>query len=692
MNEAEAMTDDDPYLWLEDVEGDAAVYWVKERNQATLPIFEADPDFDRIRRRTEDVLNAPDRIPLGSYDGKYIYNFWQDETHARGLMRRTTLDQYQSAAPKWEDVLDVDDLAESEGENWVYQDASILPEDLDRVLIKLSRGGADASCVREFDLVGKVFVDDGFVVSEAKTHLSWIDRDTLLIGTDFGDDSMTNSGYPRILKMWTRGTPLSSAATMFEADATDVLVTPLVFHRDGKVEIFAVRNIDFYETELFWLPPGKKPELMPFPSYAKAFQYIDRSLIFEIDEDWQTADGQSFSAGTVLAFDLDAYRVKGEANIVSIFAPTEKASVTSFSVSCNFIYMTVLHDVFSRMLIFKKTGGAWKQSDVAMPSGGSINLLSTSSNHDVVFASYESYLQSMSLFLLEGADVAGGPIKKLPARFDVEKYHAVQVFATSSDGIRIPYTLIRSRDSNANGSTPTLLSGYGGFNHSLIPTHVGPTSMQWLEMGGAVAIANIRGGGEYGPAWHRAALKQNRQIAYDDFIAVAEDLIATKITCPSKLAIQGGSNGGLLMGVMLTQRPDLFGAIICMVPLLDMMRYHLLLAGASWVAEYGNPEIADERDYLRNYSPYQNLSADAEYPPVFFITSTRDDRVHPGHARKMAARMMEQGHDLFYFENIEGGHGAAANVKQQAYMSALTLAYLKRQVMSECVDQPSKEE
>ena len=690
----EAQTDPvDPFLWLEDVQGEAALAWVRERNAESQKVLMARPEYAPTRERLLQVMNSKERIPYISRRADYFYNLWQDETHKRGLWRRTSLAEYRRAAPAWETVLDLDALGSKEGENWVWGGAVGLAPSHHRCLVMLSRGGADASVVREFDTVAKAFVAGGFELPEAKSDVDWIDADTIFVGTDFGPGSMTDSGYPRVIKRWKRGTPLTDAVTVFEGEKADVSVRVSVDTTPGHERTLIVRSLDFYNSKRFVLQ-GLKLLPLDLPDDASVSFWNSAgapadSLLMELRSDLKTPT-RSHPRGSLLAIDAAAYQ-RGERHFEVLFEPTATRSLAGFALTRSHVLVNVLDNVASRLEEWRRTAEGLTRREVAAPFPGSLGV---SGLHDPMLADdalAESYLLSYSDFLTPdtlslgqtGADTRA-VLKSLPATFDATGMRAEQSFATSADGTRIPYFVVWPRglsaQSPATGSTATLLYGYGGFEISMQPWYSAAFGSAWLARGGVVVVANIRGGGEFGPAWHQAAVKEHKQRSYDDFIAVAQDLIRRGITSPQHLGIEGGSNGGLLVGAAFTQRPDLFNAVVCSVPLLDMRRYHKLLAGASWMAEYGDPDQPDEWQYISKYSPYQNLRREVKYPRVLFTTSTRDDRVHPGHARKMAARLLSLGHEVLYFENIEGGHGGAADNEQRAHVQALEMSYLWRQL------------
>jgi prolyl oligopeptidase len=663
----------DPYLWLEDVNGERALRWVKDQNAVSTRELEAAPEFEPIRRQLLAILDSQERIPYVTKHGPYYYNFWRDQKNVRGLWRRTGLAEYKKAEPAWEIVLDLDKLAEAEKENWVFHGADILYPTYDRCLILLSRGGADANVVREFDLKAKEFVKDGFYLPEAKSDVAWRDRDTVYVGTDFGPGSLTSSGYPRIIKEWKRGTPLAEAKTRFEGEAGDVSVSASVVHDHGSTYNFIHRGKTFFTDDMLlrqaddWVRIDK-------PDDAQVSTFADQ-LLLHLRSDWKLSD-KTYPAGALLAADLAEY-LKGGRHFSLLFEPSPRKSLAATTATKQFLVINELDNVRNKLFTLKHDHGQWTRVPLDTPAFGSISISGIDSDEsDDYFLTLAGFLTPSSLYWGTLGEDNREKLKSLPAFFNTDGLEVSQHETTSKDGTKIPYFQVSRKGLVLNGANPTLLYGYGGFEIPMVPNYNANAGSAWLERGGAYVLANIRGGGEFGPKWHYAARKANRQRAYDDFIAVAEDLIARKLTSPAHLGIQGGSNGGLLMGVMLTQRPDLFKAVVCQVPLLDMRRFNKLLAGASWMDEYGNPDLADDWAYISKYSPYQNVAKDTKYPRVLFTTSTRDDRVHPGHARKMVAKMKEQGHDVLYYENIEGGHGGAANNQQAAYMSALAYTFL----------------
>lgn len=670
--------EEDPYLWLEDVTGEAALDWVRERNAKTQSKYESEPEFAELRDDLLKILDSDERIPFVSKHGDYYYNFWRDQKNERGLWRRTTFEEYRKDQPNWEILLDLDALAKREDENWVWDGARLLRPNYDRALIDLSRGGADASVTREFDLTTGKFVEDGFQRPEAKGGVNWIDRDHVFVYTDFGDGTLTSSGYPRIAKLWKRGTPLEEAQIAYEGQASDMYIA--AYHDDspGFERNFVSRTLAFYNDELYLRKDDGSLVKIDAPNSANKSVFHDL-LLLELREAWQV-DGREYPAGSLLVSDFDAF-LDGKRQLETLFTPTENSSLASFTPTLDHVLLNVLEDVKNRVYVLTPTANGWNQQMLnGAPKFGTVSVSAVDADEtNEYWLTASDYLTPTTLYYGQlGSRLE--PLKQLTPQFDAEGLVVSQHFAESKDGTRVPYFMVASQDLKLDGNNPTLLYGYGGFEISLTPGYNASVGRAWTSQGGVYVVANIRGGGEYGPRWHQAALKQNRLRAYEDFAAVAQDLIDRGVTSQRRLGIQGGSNGGLLVGNMVALYPELFTAAVCQVPLLDMRRYHLLLAGASWMAEYGDPDSPGEWDFIRTYSPYQNIKASTDYPAVLFTTSTRDDRVHPGHARKMMANMEAQGHDVTYYENIEGGHGGAANNKQRAYMQALAYSFLKERL------------
>lgn len=670
----------DPYLWLEEVDGERARDWVRGQNGLAERELEADPGFSALRTRLKGILDSTDKIPYPGCHAGMLYNFWRDAVHVRGIWRRTTLGEYRKAAPTWETVIDLDLLAQEEGENWVWGGASFLEPACERCMVSLSRGGGDARVLREFDLPGCRFVEGGFVLAEAKSDVAWIDPDTLFVGTDFGPGSMTDSGYPRIVKRWRRGQPLAGATTVYEAQQDDLSVSGWRDATPGFERDFVQRQIGFYSSELYVLQ-GENLVRLPKPEDANAFA-VRSQVVIELRSDWETG-GRRYPQGALLATGFDAF-LAGGTDFDLLFAPGPGTSLDGLTVTRDALLLTLLDNVSNRLVEQRFVDGRWQARDVGLSGSRAIETWAFDAvSSDRYLLTVNGFLEPSTLYLMEAGSDTREALKTLPAFFESSGLVVRQFTAASQDGTRVPYFAVMKEDIALTGAAPTVLYGYGGFEVSLKPAYGAVSGAAWLERGGVYVLANIRGGGEFGPRWHQAALKENRQRAFDDFIAVAEDLVARGITTPRQLGIMGGSNGGLLVGAVMVQRPELFGAVVCQVPLLDMRRYHQLLAGASWMGEYGDPDDPAQWDAIGRYSPYQNVrqrGAGGHWPRVLFTTSTRDDRVHPGHARKMAARMHEYGHDVLYWENTEGGHAGAADNAQVARMWALTWTFLRRQL------------
>lgn len=666
----------DPYLWLEEIDGDNAMKWVEERNKETLAELESDPRFAKFREQAEAILQDKERIPYGRIHGGFVYNFWQDSEHVRGLWRRVALAGYEKPEPDWEILLDVDALAKLENENWVFQQAELREPDCSRAMISLSRGGSDASVWREFDVSSRTFLPNGFRLEEAKSRVAWFGADELAIGTNFGPGSLTTSGYPRVVKLWQRSTPMADARTIYEAKPSDVgIQVESVWRPEGRVSWIG-RSISFFNHEYFLVGQNGDLRPVPVPTSAEFTSVLNGWLYFLLREPLVDHPSGVLPSGSLVRIPMDATSERASV-IEGVLVPDDRQSVQQTAAGRTLLNVALLDNVAGQILRIGPDG----PSTFALPANGNVSIISTDDETDGMFVAYAGFLDPPSLYWVDGPSAAPRQIKSLPHRFDSAGLVVHRRDATSSDGTKVPYFIVQPKDVALDGSNPTLLYAYGGFEIPMLPTYSATVGKLWLEHGGVYVLACIRGGGEFGPRWHQAALKENRQRAYDDFLAVAEDLIATKITSPPRLGIMGGSNGGLLVAAAFTQRPELFGAVVCSVPLLDMVRYTKLLAGASWIGEYGDPEDAAMRERILGYSPYQNVKPGVQYPRVFFETSTKDDRVHPGHARKMVAKMLDQGHRVYYFENTEGGHSAAANLLQRARRIALEFVYLHRMLM-----------
>ena len=672
---------DDPYLWMEEIEGTRALDWAKAQNARSLPILQGDARYADLEAKALAILNAKDRVPGVSFAGDgSLRNFWQDKDHVRGIWRKTTLESYRTAEPAWETILDVDALAKAEDANWVFKGASCLPPDDTRCLVTLSNGGKDAVTVREFDTTTKTFVPGGFVLPEGKQNYAWLDQDTLLVGREWKPGELTKSGYAYVLKTLKRGQTLDEAVEVFRGVETDVSVSPFVLRdADGKVvAVMAHRGVTFFESETYLLE-GPKPVKLGLPLKSSIQGYVAGQMIVLMEQDWPE---KGFRTGDLISFDLARLKAAPDKAVAElVLRPTARQSVEQVQTARTKLVVGMLDNVKGAARVFTHGPRGWTAQALDLPANSSIGLGSSAEKDERLFITVTGYLTPTTYWLADAGSLKLEQVKASPARFDASTHVVEQFEATSSDGVKIPYFVVRPKAVKYDGQAPTLLYAYGGFQQAMTPGYSGVMGKLWLERGGTYVVANIRGGGEFGPAWHEAGLKANRQKVYDDFFAVSQDLIARKITSPRRLGVMGGSNGGLLMGVALTQRPELYNAIVVQVPLFDMIRYSQIGAGASWVGEYGDPAIPSERAVIAKYDPYSNLKAGQNYPEVFIETSTKDDRVHPAHARKAAARLEELGYPVLYYENVDGGHAASANLAETARRQALEYTYLTRKLM-----------
>ena len=678
----------DDHLALEEVNGTEAMAFVAQSNQRALAALTGDRRYETFRQQAEAILTATDRIPGPSFLGDGIGNFWQDAANPKGIWRRTTLDSYRSADTRWETILDIDALARAEGRDWVFKGADCLAPDEIRCLISLSDGGKDAVVVREFDTTTRGFVDGGFSLPEGKHRLEWLDRDTLLVATDFGPGTLTESGYPFIVKSLKRGQTLAQATEVYRGDIGDggYGVSPSVY-RDRAGAVLAVlfnRPLDTFRLETWELVDGR-PVKLSLPERVSVYGVQGGSFILSPDEDW-ARPGRSHKAGSLLAICIPCVRPTDGPVVVSnqvetIFEPTDRQSIGSVRVMQDRVVVAISDNVVGRLAVFQNRGEfGWPRTDIATPDNVDVSLGDASKSRGTFFVATQGFLtpQTLSLANVTGdADV----IRQAPARFDASTHVTEQFEATSSDGTMIPYFVTRPRDMAMDGSAPTILFGYGGFQISFPPAYKPEMGKLWLENGGVFVQANIRGGGEFGPEWHQSVLNENRQLAFDDFAAVAADLHRRGISSPRRTGIYGRSNGGVLTSVTMTQHPELINAAVIESPLIDMLRYHEMPAGASWIGEYGDPRIPEEAAWIARYSAYQNLRPGTDYPRVYITTNTRDDRVHPGHSRKFAARLGEMGYDHLYYEETSGGHSNDADPIANARRWARHYVYLAQQLM-----------
>ena len=672
----------DPYQWLEEFRSPRALAQVEQWNARTVAELEADPRFETYRAQTLAILEAPDRIPAPTFRGQHVDNFWRDERNTHGLWRRTTLDSYRTASPRWETVLDLDALSRTEGKNWVWGGADCLQPAYDRCLVSISDGGSDADVMREFDPTARQFVANGFSLPEGKQNATWIDRDNLLVAREWGPGTMTASGYPFVLRRVARGQPLAQGRELFRGQASDVAVYPAVLRDpDGRLRaLMAVRGVTFFESEHHILRDGGNVRI-PVPAKSSFQQFFDGQMIFSLEEPWTVA-GQTFPLGALVSIDLDRFLADpANPRPTLVYAPTARESVQSVASTRNRLLVSMSENVTGAVYSLRRQNGRWSRERLELPRNSTIRLMAARDEDDALFVNVANFLNPDSLWFGDAATGRLQSVKTLPARFNAEGLVTEQFEATSRDGTRVPYFVVRRRDVAYDGTNPTLIYAYGGFQVSQNPSYSGALGKNWLENGGVYVLANIRGGGEFGPAWHQAGLNVNRQRIYDDFIAVGEDVIRRRISSPRRLGISGGSNGGLLTGVMLTQRPDLWNAAVIRVPLLDMIHFERIGAGASWAGEYGSVTNPEQRAFLAGISPLHNVRADRRYPVPFLMTTTNDDRVSPAHARKMAARMEALGLPFHYYEDTAGGHSSDANLRQVARETAMMYVYLSRRLM-----------
>ncbi|WP_339666260.1 prolyl oligopeptidase family serine peptidase [Maribacter arcticus] len=664
---------EDKYLWLEEVDGQKALEFVNAQNKTTIAELSAEKDYQNIYDKSLAIYNSDERIAYPSIRGNYVYNFWKDKDHVRGIWRRSTVDDYRKGNPTWETLLDIDKLSEEDDIKWVYKGSSGLYPNYNRFLIELSKGGGDAVVVKEFDVTTKQFIENGFLIEESKGSASYIDENTLIVTSDFGEGTMTTSGYPRQVKLWKRGTSLNDAQLIYEGETSDVGAWGGVL-RDGS-ETFTLisRALTTFSSEnLVWM--NNEIIKLDIPDDASLTGVLNNQLIVQLKSDW-TVQTNTYNTGTLLSLNFREL-LKGNKEIQVIIEPDEFSSISQVSTTKNKLLIGLLTNVISELHTYSFSKGTWSSEKVNAPDFGRISIVGTDDLSDQYFFDFQNFITPSTLYSADAGDNTFKAHKSLPAFFDASRYEVTQYKAKSKDGTMVPYFMVAAKDLKNDGTNPTLVYAYGGFEISSQPFYAATFGVSWLDKGGVFVLANIRGGGEYGPKWHQDGIKEKRQNVFDDLYAVSEDLITKKVTTPRHLGIMGGSNGGLLVGVAFTQRPDLYNAVVSQVPLLDMQRYNKLLAGASWMGEFGDPDIPEEWEYIKKYSPYHNLKKGMDYPEVYFGTSTRDDRVHPGHARKMVAKMNDMGYKTYYYENTEGGHAGSSTNEQSAKSGALTFSYL----------------
>jgi prolyl oligopeptidase len=674
----------DKYQWLEDVNGERSMAWVNAENARSAKALDVGPVYDKLAETALKVLESPTRLPNPGFRVGEVYNTWQDAQHVRGILRRTSLDSYLTDQPDWHTVLDYDALAAQDNQKWVAHGLNCLYPGDGLCLVTLSAGGEDAATLREFDLKTGKFVEGGFVLPHSKQNVAWIDKDTLLVARNWGPDTMTQSGYPFVVKLWKRGTPLDDAKEVFRGTPSDVSAGPGALHdSQGHTAILLERGVDFFNRAVaLYTPEG--PKKISIPGKSEIHGMLDGQIILELNEDWKPEGlATTFHQGSFVALDLEAVR-KDPTHLkpTVIFTPTAQEFAQEASVTKNHLILTTLDHVQGRAYVYTRSAkNVWTKKRLDIPDNLSVSISTVNTSDDHFFLETTGFLTPTSLLLGDAATTTLKLAKTLPPQFDASNLIVEQLQATSTDGTKVPYFIVHRKDIKYDGSNPTLMTAYGGFQVSETPRYSGIVGKLWLERGGVYVLANIRGGGEFGPAWHEAGLKTHRQVIYDDFASVAKDMFARKITSPRRLGIQGGSNGGLLVGVEFTQHPEMWNAVVIQVPLLDMLRFEQIAAGASWVGEYGTVTKPDERQFLASISPYNQLKPDVTYPEPLIFTTTKDDRVGPVHARKFAAKMEEFNKPFYYDEIVEGGHAAGANLKEQAKTWAEQYTYLTRKLM-----------
>lgn len=673
----------DPYIWLEEARSPEALAWVATENERTLAAFEADPRYTQLKAEALAIFDSNDRIPFVSFRPDGLYNFWQDKANPKGVLRRTTLESYRTDKPEWEVILDVDALAKAEGKEWVYQGSTCLPPMLNKCMIALSDGGEDATIMREFDTTTKQFVEGGFVLdAKSQGGIQWIDADTLLVNRNFGEGTLTESEYPFTSRVWKRGTPIADAQEIFRGEASDVWAgANLLRDNTGTIHArTAFRGVSFHESLNYVWKDGEWLQL-DIPKKGGLYGIVDGHLLISTDEDW-IVDGQTFAADSLIAVDLEEWKADPNgAKKTLVWAPGERQTKQGGAVTANALYVTLLDNVVGKVLEFNFANGQWVSREVPLPDNATLGIAASSNETDQIMYTVSGFLEPTTLYYTDGT-AAPEVLKTSPAYFDPAGMEVEQHEAVSKDGTKIPYFIVKPKGMVLDGTTATLLTGYGGFQVPRLPSYLGSTGKLWVEKGGAYVLANMRGGGEFGPMWHQTAIRENKQRTWDDFIAVGEDLVKRGFTSPRHLGIQGGSQGGLLVGTFFTQRPDLLNAAIVQIPLFDMLRYHLIGRGASWIGEYGDPRIPEQRAWIEGYSPYQKIVEGVDYPAPFLWASTADDRTHPAHARKGAARLKELGQPYYYFEDTTGGHSGGVDNDQRAKLQALQFIYLMQRLMA----------
>ena len=665
---------EDKYQWLEEVDGEKALEFVNAQNDVTLEELSAENEYQAIFDRSLEIYNSTERIAYPTIRGKNVYNFWKDKNHVRGIWRRCSLDSYKSGKPAWETLLDIDELSKKDDIKWVYKGSTGLYPDYDRFLIQLSKGGGDAIVTKEFDAGKKQFIENGFFIDESKGSARYIDKNTLIVSTNYGEGTMTDSGYPLQVKLWKRGTSINDAQLIYQGESSDAFMSAGYVLRDGKNKYTMISRYvtTFSSNQMVWM--NEKIIKLDIPNDARINGILKNQLVIQLKSDW-IIDKRRFKTGTLISLNFTEL-INGNKKVQIIIEPDQFSSISSISVTKNKLLLTQLTNVTSQLFIYSFSKGAWSSQKVNAPDFGNISGIVTSDLSDHYFFNFQNFITPSTLYSADARNNTFKVYKSLPAFFDADKYEVKQYKAKSKDGTMVPYFMVSAKDMKYDGTNPTIVNAYGGFEVSRRPFYAATFGVSWLDYGGVFVLANIRGGGEYGPKWHQDGIKEKRQNVFDDLYAVSEDLIAKNVSSADHLGVMGGSNGGLLVGVAFTQRPDLYNAGACLVPLLDMQRYNKLLAGSSWMGEFGNPDIPEEWAYIKKYSPYHNLKEGMDYPEIFFYSSTRDDRVHPGHARKMVAKMNDMGYKTYYYENTEGGHAGSSTNDQSAKMNAMMFSYM----------------
>lgn len=671
---------DDPFVWLEDWTGPRAMQWVEAENKATVATLQGDPRYAGYFKDALAIASAKDRIAMPMLIHGRIYNFWRDADHPQGVWRYTSEADYASASPNWTTVLDLDALSRAEGKKWVWKGATILDPEERIALLALSDGGEDAVRLREFDLVDGRFVPGGFDIPNAKQDAAWLDKDSLLLSRDWGADSLTKSGYPFIIKTLKRGQRLEDAQELFRGAASDQLMSMPILLSDGQGNraAFLFRGVTFFGNET-WLLTTQGTKRLALPAKSQLQGMVDGQVLIQTSEAW-TSGGVTVPAGALASVALKALQDGGVLTPEILFAPTPRQSIDGVVATKNRVVLSLNDNVRGRVRVYARGPKGWSAQPVDLPDNATISTVAASDKSDKVYLSVAGFLAPTTLWTMDAADPKPVQAKAMPARFDAAGLVVEQFEATSTDGTKIPYFIVHKKGMTPDGSTPTIMTAYGGFEVPMTPSYAAITGKLWLERGNSFVLANIRGGGEFGPAWHEAGLKTKRQIIYDDFAAVAQDIFARKLSSPKKFGIYGGSNGGLLMGVEFNQHPDLWNGVVIQVPLLDMIRYEQIAAGASWVDEYGSVSVPEEKAFLEKISPYANIRKDVAYPTPYIWTTTKDDRVGPQHARKFAARLKDYGLPYLFYEDTAGGHSGDADIEQGARLQAMQMVYFSQRL------------